>query len=92
MTITLNLTPDQQRKLEKLARQRGQDPSSYLHEVLAAYLEVAERKGDKTFEEILAPIWEGWLRSGMTEVEVDEFFEGEFQEVRRQRRRQKETP
>jgi predicted transcriptional regulator len=92
MTISITLTPDQQRKLEELARQRGKDPSAYVHEVVAAYLKVAGQKGDQTFEQILAPIWEGWRRSGMTEDEVDELFERELQEVRHQRRAEKGTP
>lgn len=55
MIISITLTPDQERKLAELARQRGKDPSAYVHEVVAAYLNVAGQKGDKTFEEILAP-------------------------------------
>jgi hypothetical protein len=85
MTISITLTPEQERKLEELARERGTDPSAYVHEVVAAYLNVAAPKGDRTFEEILAPIWEGWRRSGMTEDEVEELFERELQEVRRER-------
>ena len=92
MTISITLTPDQERKLAELARQHGKDPSAYVHEVVAAYLNVAGPKGDKTFEEILAPIWEGWRQSGMTEDEVDELFEQELQEVRRERRQPKGTP
>jgi hypothetical protein len=91
MTISITLTPDQERTLAELARQRGKDPSTYVHEVVAAYLKVAGPKGDKTFEEILSPIWEGWRQSGMTEGQVDELFEQELQEVRRERRQRKGT-
>jgi len=86
MTITITLTADQERKLEELARQRGMEPSAYLGDVIAVYLNVAGRRSDKTFEEILSPIWESWGRSGMTEDEVDEMFEQELLEVRHQRR------
>jgi predicted transcriptional regulator len=92
MTITITLSPDQEQKLEELARQRGKDPSAYLRDMVAAYLEVAGSSGDKTFEEILRPIWEEWRQSGMTEVEVDELFEQELQEVRSQRRQRTRTP
>lgn len=91
MTISITLTPDQERKLAELAREHGKDPSAHVHEVVAAYLNVAGQKGDKTFEEILAPIWQGWRQSGMTEDEVDELFEQELQEVRQERRQQKGT-
>jgi hypothetical protein len=46
------------------------------------------RRG-KTFDEILAPIREGWGQSGMTEDEIDDLFRQELQEVRRERRQQK---
>src|SRR5690349_17846423 len=85
MTISLDLTPEQQRELEDLARRSGKDPSAYVNEVLTAYLNGARAKGQKTFEEILAPIWEGWRHSGMTGEEIDELFEHELREVQRER-------
>jgi hypothetical protein len=91
MTISITLTPDQERTLEELARQDGKDPSVYVNDVVAAYLNGARSKGEKTFEEILTPVWEGWQRSGMTEDEIDDLFGQELQEVRRERRRQKGT-
>lgn len=87
MGIHIPLTPEQERKLAHLARARGQDPADYAHDVVTAYLNGADSAGTKTFEEILAPIWEGWRQSGMTDDEVDELFERELREVRRQRRR-----
>lgn len=91
MTISITLTPDQERTLEELARQDGKDPSVYVNDVVTAYLNGARSKGEKTFEEILTPLWEGWQRSGMTEDEVDDLFGQELQEVRRERHRQKGT-
>ena len=91
MTISITLTPDQERTLEELARQDGKDPSVYVNDVVTAYLNGARSKGEKTFEEILTPIWEGWQRSGMTEDEVDDLFGQELQEVRQERHRQKGT-
>ena len=91
MTISITLTPDQERTLEELARQDGKDPSVYVNDMVTAYLNRARSKGEKTFEEILAPIWEGWRQSGMTEDEVDDLFGQELQEVRRERRQQKGT-
>ncbi|MGP0067100.1 MAG: hypothetical protein ACLQGP_26340 [Isosphaeraceae bacterium] len=91
MTIHISLTPDQERTLEELARQSGKEPSAYALGVLTAYLNGARSKPEKTFEEILAPIWEGWRQSGMTEDEVDDLFGRELQDLRQERRRRKGT-
>ncbi|MGO9916003.1 MAG: hypothetical protein ACLQIB_15015 [Isosphaeraceae bacterium] len=91
MTININLTPDQERQLEELARQNGKEPAAYINDVLTAYLNGVRSKGQKTFEEILAPIWEGWRQSGMTEDQINELFGRELQEVRRERRQRKGT-
>jgi hypothetical protein len=91
MTISISLTPEQERTLEELARQSGKDPSAYAIGVLTAYLNGVRSRPEKTFEEILAPIWEGWRQSGMTEDEIDDLFGQELQEVRRERRQGKAT-
>ena len=91
MTINLNLTPDQERKLEELARQSGKDPSAYINEVVTVYLNGAGTKGAESFGEILAPIWDGWRQSGMTEDQIDELFGRELQQVRQERRLRKGT-
>jgi hypothetical protein len=64
----------------------------HAHDVVAAYLKGANQQGTKSFEEILAPIWEGWHRSGMSVGEVDGLFEQELREARPERRLPKETP
>ena len=89
MTINITLTPEQERTLQDLARRSGKDPAAYVHKVVAAYLSRARHQPVKTLEKILTPIWEGWRHSGMTEDEIDEFFDQELQEVRRERRQQK---
>ena len=90
MTIHITLTPDEERKLADLARARGKDPAGHAHDVVTAYLNGANQRGTKSFEEILAPIWEGWHKSGMTDGEVDGLFENELREIRGERRRPKE--
>ena len=92
MTITITLTPEEERKLADLARARGKDPAAHAHDVVTAYLNGANQRGTKSFEEILAPIWEGWQKSGMTDGEVDDLFERELREARRERRLPDETP
>ena len=34
MTISITLTPDQERQVEELARQSSKDPSAYVHDVV----------------------------------------------------------
>ena len=46
-------------------------------------------RGTKSFEEILAPIWEGWRQSGMADGEVEELMEQELGEAGNERRRSK---
>lgn len=89
MTINITLTPEQERTLQDLARRSGKDPAAYVQKVVAAHLSRARHQPVKTLEKILTPIWEGWRHSGMTEDEIDEFFDQELQEVRRERRQQK---
>ena len=60
--------------------------------MVTAYLNGADQGGTKSFEEILAPIWEGSRQSGMADDEVDDLMEQELREARSERRRSKGTP
>jgi hypothetical protein len=91
MTIRITLTPEQERKLEAIAHRNGKDPSAYVNDMVTTYLNGVESEGEKTFEEILAPVWEGWRQSGMTEEEIDDLFRQELEDVRRERRQRKGT-
>jgi hypothetical protein len=86
MTISITLTPEQERRLEELAQQSGKDPANYVSDMVTAHLEGVRAKGQKTFEEILSPVWEGWRKSGMAEDEIDDLFKRELEELRRERR------
>jgi hypothetical protein len=92
MTINITLAPEEERKLAELARASGKNLAAHVHDVVIAYLNGADQIGTKSFEEILAPIWEGWRQSGMTDDEVDDLVERELQEARSERRRSKGTP
>jgi hypothetical protein len=91
MSIQITLTPEEERKLNELARARGTDAAAHAHDVVAAYLNGADPKGVKSFEEILAPIWEGWRQSGLDDGDVDALFEQELRAARIERRRPKGT-
>jgi predicted transcriptional regulator len=92
MSIHITLTPEEERKLAELARARGKDPAAHAHDAVTAYLNGADQKGTKSFEEILAPIWEGWGQSGMADGDVDALMEQELREARSERRRSKGAP
>ena len=85
MSILITLTPEEERKLAELARARGTVPATHVHDVVAAYLNGADEKGTKSFQEILAPIWEGWQQSGIADRELDELFTKELQDSRSER-------
>ncbi|MDB5352551.1 MAG: hypothetical protein JWN86_3798 [Planctomycetota bacterium] len=91
MSISITLTPAEERKLAELARARGKDLAGHVHDVVSAYLKVADEQGTRSFEEILAPIWEEWGNRGMTDSEVDDLLEQELQEARSERRAAKGT-
>lgn len=94
MSIRIALTPEEERTLAELARAHGKDPADHAHDVVIAYLKgVRDVRGDsKSFEEILAPIWEGWQRGGMTHEEIDNLLEQELRTSRRERRQTQGTP
>ena len=83
MSIQITLTPEEEQTLATLARKRGKDPDAHAHDVVVAYLKGTDQQDPRSFEEILAPIWEGWSRSGMTDSEIDDLFEQELREVRK---------
>ena len=91
MTIQITLTPEEERKLTELAHACGKEPAAHVQDVVSAYLNGADHRPGRSFDEILAPIWEGWRKSGLTDREVDDLFEEELQDARDDRRRPRET-
>jgi hypothetical protein len=95
MTISVELAPDEERKLEEAARARGQVVSDFVRELIRNELSGEQRPKKAvggTFDEVLAPMREGWEQSGMTQDEIMALFEETRNEVRRERRARKETP
>ena len=94
MTISIELAPDEEHRLEEKARARGQVVSDYVRELIRKELNggpgTLQTKG-KTFDEILAPIREGWEQSGMTEDEIMALFDETRAEVRSERRAREEA-
>ena len=73
MTLTLELLPETQRRLETLATKNGQDVPGFVHNLIndkiCAASDAAPFAG-MTFEEVAAPIRDDFQASGMTEARV----------------------
>jgi len=68
MTLSIRgLKPAQLRALTKKARDEGTTPANYARTLIERAL-----LADRTFDEILKPIREGFRKSGITENELDE--------------------
>ena len=85
MTVTIELSGDEERRLAERAARLGQDLDAYLRRLIRADLEV-EGTG-RTFAEILAPVHEDFRRSGMGMNELDALLEGTINESRAERKR-----
>ncbi len=94
MTITIELRPDEEQMLRERARTSGRELPEYVHHVLEEHIRSVSHPeaAPKTFDQILAPIREGWQQSGMTEEEITALFEETRDEVRKERRARKEAP
>jgi hypothetical protein len=94
MTISIDLRPDEEQALRERARTSGRELPEYVQHVLKEHIRSVPRPEAalKTFDEILAPVREGWQQSGMTEEEITALFEETRDEVRKERRARKEMP
>lgn len=93
MTILIELHPDEERELQERAQTRGQELPEYVRHVLKEHIRYIPdpATASKTFDQILAPVREGWQQSGMKEEEITALFEETRDEVRKERRARKET-
>ena len=81
MTVTLTLSPDEERRLTERAALVGQDLPGYLRRLIREDLEAERPAKSQAFAEALAPVHEDFRRSGMTEDELDELVEEVREEV-----------
>lgn len=89
MTITLELQPETQRKLETLATKNGQDVPEYLGYLIDQTVRDKSAPTlpvERTFDEILAPFRQGFDESGMNEEETTTLFDEELKAVRAERK------
>ena len=87
MTVTIDLSPDEERQLQDRAAQLGQDLTAYLRTLIQENLDAPPSDRGRTFAEILAPIHEDFQKSGMSEGELDALLEEAITESRAERRR-----
>jgi len=78
----LGLTQGSIRALEKKARRHGRTAPQYVRDLIDGDL-----LAEKSFDEILAPVREGFRKSGMTEAELDALVQRARKSVRRGSRR-----
>jgi hypothetical protein len=91
MTITIELRPDDEQVLRDRARMTGQELPEYVRDVLETHIRWISRPETtaKTFDQILAPVWEGWRQTGMTQEQMDAMLQRELEAFRRDRLEQR---
>lgn len=87
MTITIELRPDDEQVLRERARESGRELPEYVQHILEEHVRSVARPAANpgTFDQVLAPVWEGWRRTGLSEEQVDAMFQKELEELRRDR-------
>jgi predicted DNA-binding protein len=83
MSVTIELPPETEKQLRARAAAVGRDVSAFVLEAVEEKLRASER----TFDEILAPIRQGFTESGMSEEEIDELGRQALAEVRAEKRK-----
>jgi hypothetical protein len=85
-TIEITGLPEGTREaIKELSRCKGKSAEEYLRTLIEA-----ELLSQQTFAEILAPIREGFRKSGMTEEQLDALFEEARQKVHQEEQTNKE--
>jgi hypothetical protein len=87
MTISIELRPDEEQALRERAEAIGRKLADYVRHVLEEHLRSGPRPGaaPRSFDQVLAPVWEGWRQTGMSEEQIDAMFQRELEELRRDR-------
>jgi predicted transcriptional regulator len=75
MSLTIELPAETERELSALAKESGRTPEAVAVELLERHLAL------RTMDEILAPFRKQVAESGMSEEELDAFFQDVRQEV-----------
>jgi hypothetical protein len=68
MSVLLELEPDVEAALEKKAAATGSPVNTYVKKLIETHIDLGP-----TYEEVMAPLWNDFEESGMTELELDSF-------------------
>jgi hypothetical protein len=82
MTLTLTLPPEIERKLQARANATGQPVAEFVVQALEEKL-----RGEPTADELLAPFRKQVQDSGLTDEELDSFFDGVRDEIWQEKQR-----
>jgi len=80
MTLVITLPPELEEKLRQRATDAGEDAATFARKTLEEKLH-----GPRSLDEILAPFRKQVAQSGMSDSELDDFYEGLRDEVWRER-------
>jgi hypothetical protein len=91
MTLTLQLPPEIEKKLLERAVQVGQSMEGlalkFIEEALGINGGSDTSHVGKRFDDLLAPVRQGWEESGLSDDQVDQLFEDTLQKVRTEKRK-----
>ncbi len=80
MTLTINFPERVGSVLKDKAKQRGKGAAEYIEDL------VTEDLNRPSLDELLAPIREGFKKSGASELELEQLFAGEIRSMRAEKR------
>ena len=89
MTVTVDLSPEIEAKIKTQAEKGGVKFEDYVKSLLeeaSIRRENLEALSEKSFDEILAPVRQGFQQSGLSEAELTELFEEAREEVYQERK------
>src|SRR4051812_26599565 len=96
MSVTLHLAAETERRLRERAAQKGQTLEAYLEQLAdrdagdANGTPEPPRAPGKTFDDILAPVRQGFAESGLTDEELTTLFEDAREEAWQERQEKKD--
>jgi len=86
MAITVDLAPEEEKKLGERARASGQNLAEFVRDLIRKEIHGnPPQSAAGTFDQILAPVREGFDRSSMTEQELDDLVEEAREDVYREK-------
>ena len=81
MTIHVDVSPDNQQRLEDLASRHGKPVEAFVNELIERAV-----RAEEPIDTILAPFRQGFSESGMTDEQATSFLDSELHAVRANRR------